>query len=123
MAEELPPDQYQAFEQELTELITNMIATGEVDAALVEVEFSALIQKYLGDLPESRLDLSQQLVKIIMATVHKNIHKRQATDDLTLPTPSLEEVLAVMPELAVISLEQYFVLIFFYLLGIDKSHS
>jgi hypothetical protein len=58
-----------------------------------------------------------------MATVHKKIHKRQATDDLTLPTASLEEVLAVMPELAVISLERYFVLTFFYLLGIDKSHS
>ena len=128
MAMLLPPDQYQAFEQEFTALIMRIAASGVIDEAAIQLQFEALLEKYLSPLVESRSSLSQnrftqRLMKIFKVNVHKKIHKRQATDDLMLPTPSLEEVLAAMPELAVISLEQYFAMTFFYFLGFDKSHS
>ena len=72
-------------------------SAGEIDSAALQAEFLALIEKYLGAYTEDRSDLRQgRLVSAVVASVNKRVGKRQA-----LPTASLEEVLAAMPDLAV----------------------
>jgi hypothetical protein len=118
MADLLPPDQYQAFEQEFFELLMSFVAAGEVDPIAVQLQFQLLLEKYLGSDLESRSDLFQgqsnhKIVKTVVASiphvianVRKTLGKRQATDN-QLPPIDLEAILATMPELSVISIEYF----------------